>query len=258
MVARPEKLIDPTIASTFRLAGDHTLLLDEVDNMSIMKSMKAILNNGHEIGGFVPRTGKEGGVIKHPVYGPLALAGIGRLPATLMSRSIIIPMHRSTIQQELFNPRVGFYSEEIARWAELVSLDPNPQMPPQIKGRDADKWRPLIAIGKALDRSLIAYEAMSEFYKENTIPDIKELLLRDIHDAFIDAQTNILTTEMLLDHLLKLEYSEVDWSEHLLTKTKIARMLSEFQIANRPQRYHGVLARCWFRVDFEEMWQRYS
>ena len=44
-------------------------------------------------------------VIKYPVYGPLALAGIGRLPATLMSRSIIIPMHRSTIQQELFNPR---------------------------------------------------------------------------------------------------------------------------------------------------------
>ena len=142
MVARPEKLVDPTIASTFRLAGDHTLLLDEVDNMSIMKSMKAILNNGHEVGGSVPRTGKDGEVIKYPVYGPLALAGIGRLPVTLMSRSIIIPMHRSTIQQEIFDPRIGFYSEEIARWAELVSLDQNPRMPAQIIGRDADKMAP--------------------------------------------------------------------------------------------------------------------
>jgi hypothetical protein len=115
LIWNPEKLIDPTIASTFRLAGDHTLLLDEVDNISIMKSIKAILNNGHEIGEFVPRTGKEGDLIKYPVYGPLALAGISRLPVTLMSRSIIIPMHRSTIQQETFNPRIGFYSEEIAR-----------------------------------------------------------------------------------------------------------------------------------------------
>jgi hypothetical protein len=50
MVTNPEKLIDPTIASTFRLAGSHTLLLDEVDNLGIMKSMKVILNNGHEVG----------------------------------------------------------------------------------------------------------------------------------------------------------------------------------------------------------------
>jgi Protein of unknown function (DUF3631) len=259
MVANPEKLIDPTIASTFRLAGDHTLLLDEVDNMSIMKSMKAILNNGHELGGSVPRTGKNGEVIKYPVYGPLALAGIGRLPVTLMSRSIIIPMHRSTLQQETFNPRIGFYLEEIARWAELVSLDPNPRMPAQIIGRDADKWRPLIAIGKALDRSLIAYEAMAGFFKEAILPDIKESLLRDIHEVFIEAKTNILTNEMLLDRLLSLEYSEVDWSEHKLTKTKIARILTEFQIANRMHRYQGgTPARCWFAVDFEEMWQRYA
>jgi hypothetical protein len=44
----------------------HSYTLDEVDNMSLMKSMKAILNNGHEVGGFVPRTGKDGEVIKYP------------------------------------------------------------------------------------------------------------------------------------------------------------------------------------------------
>lgn len=54
MVWNPERLIDPTFATTFRLAGSHTMLQDEVDNMSIIKSMKAILNNGHEVGGFVP------------------------------------------------------------------------------------------------------------------------------------------------------------------------------------------------------------
>jgi hypothetical protein len=256
MVSNPEKLIDPTTASTFRLAGSNTLLLDEVNNLTIIKSMKAILNNGHEVGGFVPRTGKDGEV---PVYGPLALAGIGRLPVTLMSRSIIVPMHRSNSQKEMFNPREAFYSEDIARWADLVHLDPNPRLPTQIKGRDADKWRPLIAIGKAADRSMLAYQTMSEFYKEKSSPDIKKSLLRDIREVFDDAQANILTNDMLLDHLLKLEYSEVDWSEHQLTKTKIARMLSEFQIENRVYRYQGGTAtRCWFAVDFEEMWQRYT
>jgi hypothetical protein len=259
MVSNPEKLIDPTTATTFRLAGSHTLLLDEVDNVNIMKSMKAILNNGHEVGGFVPRTGNDGEVIKFPIYRPLALAGIGHLPVTLMSRSIIVPMHRSSAQMEIFNPKDAFYSEEIARWAERVNLDPNPIMPEQIKGRDADKWRPLIAIGNAVDRSMVAYEAMSDFYKEKSVPDIKESLLRDTQQVFTDLQADILTSDMLLDSLLKLEYSEVDWSEHQLTKTKIARVLTEFQIENRVHRYQGGTAtRCWFAVDFEEMWSRYA
>jgi hypothetical protein len=228
--------------------------------MSIMKSMKAILNNGHEVGGFVPRTGENGKVIKYPVYGPLALAGIGRLPVTLMSRSIVIPMYRSDKQKERFNPREAFYAEEIARWAECVKLDPNPKMPPQIVGRDADKWRPLIAIGNALDRSMIAYETMAKFYKEKPIPDMKESLLRDIQQVFIEAKTDILTSEMLLDRLLKLEYGEVDdWSEHQLTKTKIARILGEFQIENRVHRYDGGdPTRCWSAGDFKEMWRRFA
>src|SRR5580704_14726004 len=148
---------------------------------------------------------------------------------------------------EIFNPRDAFYSEEIARWAEQVILDPNPTLPAQIKGRDADKWRPLIAIGNAVDRSRITYEAMSEFYKEKSVPDIKESLLRDIHEVFTEAQTNILTSDTLLDCLLKLEYSEVDWPEHQLTKTKIARILGEFQIENKVYRYQGgTPTRCWF------------
>lgn len=261
MVSNPEKLIDPSVSSTFHLAGNRTLLLDEGDNMSIVKSMRAILNNGHEIGGFVPRMGKDGEVIKHQVYGPLALASIGRLPVTLMSRSLVIPMHRSNKQLEVFNPREAFYFAEIERWAQRVNLDPNPVMPAQIIGRDRDKWTPLIAVGHAVDRSMLAYETMSEFYKEKSIPDIKESLLRDVNKVFIEAQKDILTTEMLLSGLLTLEESEVDWSEEKLTKTKIARILREFQIENSVYRYPdgtGTPTRCWFKKDFEKMWKRYA
>jgi hypothetical protein len=259
MVWNPEKLIDPTVASMFRLAGNHTLLLDEVDNMSIDRGMKAILNSGHEAGGFIPRTSKEGEVIKHPVYGPVALARIGVLPPTIASRSVVIKMYRSTAQLERFDPKDAYYSEEIARWAERVNLDPSQTMPAQIIGRDADKWRPLIAIGNAVDRSMIAYQAMSEFFKEKSDPDVKESLLRDVYGVFVDAQTDILTSDMLLDGLLKLDYPEVDWSEHQLTKAKIARILREFQIENTVQRYQGgAPTRCWLAKDFREMWERFA
>ena len=37
MVWNPRRMIDPTVASTFRLANSHTLLIDEVDNMSALR-----------------------------------------------------------------------------------------------------------------------------------------------------------------------------------------------------------------------------
>ena len=85
MVWESKRVSDPSVASIFRLASNHTLLIDEVDNMSIIKNMRSILNDGHGVGGSVTRTGKDGEVISYPVYGPVALAGIGKLPATLMS-----------------------------------------------------------------------------------------------------------------------------------------------------------------------------
>src|ERR1700722_100079 len=60
MAWNSKRMIDPTVASTFRLANSHTLLIDEVDNMSIIKNMRSILNDGHSVGGSVTRTGKDG------------------------------------------------------------------------------------------------------------------------------------------------------------------------------------------------------
>ena len=162
-------------------------------------------------------------------------------------------------RMERFNPRDAFYSGEIERWAQQVNLDPDPRMPAQIIGRDEDNWRPLIAIGHAVDRADLAYKVMVEFYKEGTTINIKESLLRDIHRVFMDANANILTNEMLLNKLLSLKDGEVDWSEYKLTKAKISRMMSNFQIANQPHLYEGrTLARCWFAADFEKMWARYE
>jgi hypothetical protein len=145
MVWNGKRLIDPTVATTFRLASKHTMLIDEVDNMSMVRSMKAILNAGHSRDGSVTRTGKDGEVISYPVYGPVALASIGRLPSSLMSRSLIIKLHHSPQKMEPFIASEQYHAPAFYNWAEQANLNPKPQMPAQLIGRIADKWRPLIA-----------------------------------------------------------------------------------------------------------------
>ena len=204
MVWNSKRLIDPTVASTFRLASSHTLLIDEVDNMSIIKNMRSILNDGHSVGGSVTRTGKDGEVISYPVYGPVALAGIGRLPATLISRSLVIRLHRSTKSMERFRTRDA---PSLYGWAEQASLHPDPQMPAQLIGRDADKWRPLIAIADFFDQgeiSDLARQVALTFINENETLDIKELVLRDTQKVFSRAKTDKLTADTLYERLRRI------------------------------------------------------
>jgi hypothetical protein len=59
-----------------------------------------------------------------------------------------------------------------------------------------------------------------------------------------------------------MESSQADWSEHQLTTTKMAQILSEFQIRNKLQRWPETglerrVQRCYIRGDFENMWSRY-
>jgi Protein of unknown function (DUF3631) len=201
MVRDPKRMIDPTVASTFRLAGSHTLLIDEVDIMSVIRNMKAILNDGHGVGGSVTRAGKDGEVISYPVYGPVALAGIGRLPATLMSRSLIIRMHRATQAMDMFKPREQYFSPQLYAWAEQANLDPDPQMPVQLVGRDADKWRPLIAIGDYFDRGDIVRKVALDFINEKDTLDLKESVLRDTKKVFNGVKITILTVDTFYEKL---------------------------------------------------------
>jgi hypothetical protein len=199
VVRDPRRLIDPTVASTFRIARRNTLLIDEVDNMSIVGNMKSVLNAWHSYDGSVPRTGKDGEVKYHPVYGPVALAGIGRLPATLMSRSIIIRLHRSAKPMERFKAGEQFYAPQLAAWADQTMLDPSPQMPTQLVGRDADNWRPLIPIADHFGHGQLGRNEAVFFMNEGYAPDIKESVIRDIQKVFNRAGVKILTAGTLYE-----------------------------------------------------------
>jgi hypothetical protein len=261
MVWNPKRVSDPSASSLRDLAKDHTMLIDEVDNMLIIRNMKSVLNEGHSFGGCVTRSGKDGEVISYPVYGPVALAGIGKLPAPLMSRSLVIQMYRARKPLARFNPRDHYYVSQFYNWAEQANLNPDPQIPAQLVGRSADKWRPLIAIADSFDRGELARDVALEFLKESNPLDIKEQVLRDTQKVFDGEKVDILTADTLYQKLREDkdgEY-EVDYVEQKVTKRKIGDTLALFKIRTRQHRYGGgTNIKCWFREDFEEMWERFT
>ena len=95
-----------------------------------------------------------------PAYCAVALAGLGWLPDTILSRSIIIPMRRRHADERIEPYRHRIHSREghqlrdvLAVWAagavdELAKT--YPKLPDGVQDRDADVWEPLVAIGDAV------------------------------------------------------------------------------------------------------------
>ena len=91
-------LIRPSEAVLFRTADGQTQLFDEVDTWPREIDVAGVLNAGFEHGGFVPRCEPQRNgaqkIVKFPVYGPKAFAGIAerRFSDTTKTRMFKIQM----------------------------------------------------------------------------------------------------------------------------------------------------------------------
>ena len=91
-------------AAVFRTLSQKqvTLLFDEVDAIWSKRGkddnhedLRALLNAGYKKGATIPRcVGPKHEVTNFPVFGAVALAGLGDLPDTIMSRAVIVRMRR--------------------------------------------------------------------------------------------------------------------------------------------------------------------
>jgi len=142
-----------------------TLLVDELDTYirdegESGNALRGVLNSGHDReAAFILRcTGDSLEPRAYSTWCAKCLAGIGRLPTTLASRSIIINMKRkleSDVREKWRPGKAAALLEPLkrqaARWAAdnaeaLANADPI--IPPRLYGREEDKWRPLLAIAK--------------------------------------------------------------------------------------------------------------
>src|SRR3954467_2912653 len=106
LVPRPVEAVNVTPAYLFRKVGDEagapTILHDEIDTVFGPKAkdneeIRGLLNAGHRRGAVAGRCVVRGKLVETeeiPAYCAVALAGLGGLPDTILSRSVILRMRR--------------------------------------------------------------------------------------------------------------------------------------------------------------------
>lgn len=283
LCAGAEFLSDASPSFIFRRigAGEVTVLLDECDAIwkgkdsdESKEALRSIVNAGHRkraTVGRVEMNGKTAELARFPVYAPVALAGIGNLPDTILDRSVIIPMRRRAPDEhvEPYRERTGAAAGEelrdrLGEWAEAVADKvgcPWPEMPADVVDRPADVWEPLLAVaelaaGQWPERARAACQAFVSGSRDATLSSGVQLLA-DIREAFGDA--DVLATATLLDRLHAIE--ESPWATMYggkgLDARGLAKKLREHHIKSRQVRVGERTVKGYRRIDFHDAWARY-
>jgi len=258
MLARDgQKIVDPSAPAITRLIEQSqpppTLLVDEVDNIfgrhggSSHWALRAVLNEGFEAGATVPRKGpgSQNGDPKINVFAPVAFAGLGTLPPTLLDRSVVIRMEQKPAgtKRERFVTRVHkqlgvAVGEDLGRWAQSVAVELStlfPDMPEEADNRVYDVWEPLMAVAEMaggdwplrIRRALLWIEfRISDSDAKPLIP-IELRLCRDILGVW-DGDSDRMPTADLLPRLFELDGAPWRgmWRNDYVAATELSAMLT--------------------------------
>jgi Protein of unknown function (DUF3631) len=277
LVPNPVAAINVSPAYLFRKIGDEegvTLLYDEIDTVFGPRAreheeLRGLLNAGHRRGAVAGRCVVRGNVIETeeiPAYAAVAMAGLGWLPDTIMSRSVIVRMRRRHEGERVEPYRRRIHAAEgyqirdmTAAWAASATIN-WPKLPPGIQDREADVWEPLIAVAEAIgaqwpERATQAALALvAESKEDDTSLGIR--LLADIRVIFGDATE--LPTKTILDRLCELPESPwADIKGKPLDDRRLAGRLRPYRIKPKQIRVGTATPRGYCRADFEEQWRSY-
>lgn len=282
LVPRAVEAVNVTPAYVFRKVsaeeGRPTILYDEVDTVFGPKAkdneeIRGLLNSGHRKHGMAGRCvvrGKEVFTEEIPAYCAVALAGLGSLPDTILTRSIIVRMRRRAPDEvvEPYRRRInGPDGERLGHrlkvWAEAIEAsvtDVFPEMPSGIHDRDADVWEALITVadaagGKWPELSRVAAVALVADSKAGS-PSLNIQLLRDLQRVFGDADA--LATATILDALHLMDESPWgDMKGKALDSRSLSYRLSSYGIKPTTVRIGTSTPKGYRRADLHDAWVRY-
>lgn len=266
-----------SLAATFRVieAKAPTLLIDEADSFfRENEQLRGIINSGHtRTSAYVIRSvGDEFEPRRFSTWGAKAIAGIGRLPETVMSRAIVLNLRRKTKDETVqrlrhANPSVF---ETLARMLARFGVDnaatisrSRPDLPEALGDRQQDNWEPLLAIadiaGGGWPRQARCAALMLSGAKEDE-QSIGEQLLRAIRDAFEKDGVSKLSREELLRRLISDE--EGPWATLIkgqpITAAELKKKLGTYGIHAKKVRLNAHATGPGFeRSQFAEPWSRY-
>lgn len=271
-------------AAVFRTLAQNqiTLLFDEVDAIWTKRGkddnhedLRALLNAGYKRGATIPRcVGARHDVVSFPVFCAVALAGLGELPDTIMSRSVIIRMRRRAPHESIepfrsrqHEPLGHELRERLAQWAYTVGDAAGaawPELPDGVVDRPAEVWEPLLAVADAAGGNwpAIARKACVALCKvaSDRRVSLGLRLLADLRIVFGDATA--LHTETILDRLLFGNGLEADapWSNlrgKPLGKRGLASMLKRYEVRPQKVTVGGRSLQGYRREHLWDAWERY-
>jgi hypothetical protein len=276
-------------AAVFRTLANKqiTLLFDEVDAIwnkrgqdDTHEDLRALLNAGYKRGAKIPRcVGPKHEVQEFKVYCAVALAGLGDLPDTIMSRAIILRMRRRAPQEpiEPFRSRIQESEghelrDRLAAWALSVGSVAGkawPELPPGIVDRPAEVWEPLIAIADAAggEWPALARTACVELCRvaEDRRASLGIRLLSDLRIIFERAgNPEALHTETVVDRLVNGDDNGLDadapWGDlhgKPLAKRGLASMLARYNVRPTKVTVGGRSLQGYRREHLWDAWTRY-
>lgn len=257
-----------------------TIFLDEMDaqlsgSKEYAEAVRGILNEGFRKGGvFYKCAGKDFELKGFNVYCPKCFAGIGQLPDTIASRSIIIEMRRKLPGEivEPFRQRAVVKAalpirERLEAWAAkgavdlLRSIEPKPIA--SLTDRQNDIAEPLLCVAQLAGSGWLQMltsalqSVLSGTGAEDT--SIGVTLLTDIRAVFDERQMNGIRSQAMAGHLCEIEGRPwADWNHGKgMTPNNLARQLKKFGLHPQTIRVGGDTPKGYRRSDFEDVWRRY-
>jgi hypothetical protein len=271
--------ITPTAATIYRsleASPGATLLLDELDAVFRDRSdkyeeVRAVINAGHRRGATVPRSvpgPKSTWLVKQfPVFGPKALAGIGKLPDTVTDRAIPVRMLKRKRSEPVEKFRVRTATGEAASIvaglvAALAARPPafDADLPPELPDRAADAWEPLLAIADAAGGAWPARArgAAVVLHASREQDDSLGLrLLSDIRLVFDARAVERIFTADLITALQADEEGPWVSDRSPLTPHRLAKLLHPFEIGSKQVRIGPTSLKGHERLAFVDAWERY-
>jgi len=282
LVANPWLTGRTTVAALVRkVDGDQpTLLLDESDTAfhrerEYSEALRGVLNTGYERNGCATLCVPAGNGFTTRdflTFCPKAIAGIGRLPDTVESRSIPIRMRRRLPSEEVRKLRrreakviCGPVFERLEAWAK-EAVDAlrimQPDVPDELGDRAADVWEPLFAIadhagGRWPERARATATRLSGVRRHGD-DSLGVQLLFDLHSMWQQRSEERQPTGEMLRFLRGIE--ESPWGEldgRSLSSTRLAALLKPFDIGPEHWREGRRTVRGYHRSAFDDSFLRY-
>ena len=281
LVPRPVEAINVSSAYMFRKISDPnglpTILHDEIDTIFGAKAkeheeIRGVINAGHRRGAAAGRCVVKGKTIETeelPAFCAVAMAGLGNLPDTILSRSIIIRMRRRAPGEEVEAYRRRVHAPEgyalrnrLAAWAKHIrdGLNAYPTMPNGITDRNADVWESLLSVADAAggswpERARVAAVALVADARGGQ-PSLGIRLLGDLRTVFGDRDS--LATADLLLALINLE--ESPWGDlkgKPLDARRLANLLKHYAVVSKQIRIGEVNHKGYTREALWDAFLRY-